>query len=877
MRHTMNVQKNDFSAILAAPAAATLEALYGPELAATQLALEHEAYMLGEARFIKTLERQVDNGQAADSQAAKPIMQSLHGRFVARINTWIEETAAKDGKKPHSLSAIRALGAEKSAALTLKVIISRLAKEKDCSATDLAARIGGCMEDEARFGRLRELEGKYFEKHIEKALNQRTDEAHKKAFLSAVEGHITDLTAFAEWSKEKSISTGYKMIELAIEGCELVERHAINEGTANELMTVTLNQVIVDKINTRAFSLAGISPIHQPMVVQPKPWVSIQGGGYWADGRRPTNLVRCGSKKALMRYADVTMPEVYAAVNTIQNTAWRINERVLNVVNACKEMAEPMVEDFPRFTKQELPVKPEDIDTNEHSLKVWKKGAAAVYRREKARVSRRLSCELTIEQANKFSKFPAIWFPYNMDWRGRVYAMPQFNPQGDDMTKGLLTLAQGKPVGADGIYWLMIHTANCAGVDKVSFEARVQWVNENKANIIASAQAPLDCTWWAEQDSPFCFLAACFEMAGCWEHGESWVSSLPIAFDGSCSGIQHFSAMLRDEIGGAAVNLTNNPDGSVSDIYGIVAAKVNETLCAHAVSGDENHVEALVDKKTGEITEKLILGSRVLAEQWLAYGVTRKVTKRSVMTLAYGSKEFGFRDQLLEDIINPAIDAGKEMFVAPQQAAGYMAKLIWEAVTVTVVKAVEAMKWLQSASKLLAAEVKDKKSGTVVKERMPTTWVTTDGFPVFQEYRKPDQKRLKLLFLGQFHVQPTINVGQKEIDQHKQESGIAPNFVHSQDGAHLRSTINHAARDYGIQSFAVIHDSFGTIPADAGNLFKAVRESMVNTYQGRNLFEDFRDQFADQLHDSQVEKMPAIPAFGKLNLNDILESKFAFA
>lgn len=874
---TIKTDKHDFSHILKAPAAATLEAIYGPELAAAQLQLEHEAYTLGEARFAKQLERQVQNGQAADNVAVKPIMQVLHTRYVARIEEWIEETSAKDGKKPHSLAAIRSLGAEKAAALALKVIFSRIAVTGDQPATALAGQIGNAMEDEARFGRLRELEGKYFEKHIEKALNQRTDEAHKKAFLSAVEGHIKDLSAFSEWTKEKSISTGYKMIELVIEGCELLERDAINKGTASEVVTVTLSPAIVDRINIRAFSLAGMSPVHQPCVVKPKQWTSIKGGGYWADGQRPTNLVRTGSKAALMRYLDVSMPEVYKAVNTIQNTAWRINKNVLNVVNVIQEMAEPMVEDFPRFVKQELPLKPEDIDTNEHSLKVWKKSAAVIYRREKARVSRRMSCEMVISQANKFSSYDAIYFPYNMDWRGRVYAMPQFNPQGDDMTKGLLTLAQGKPVGATGIYWLMIHTANCAGVDKVDFADRVQWVLDNRENIIRSAQEPLDFTWWSEQDSPFCFLAACFEMLGAWTEGEAYVSSLPIAFDGSCSGIQHFSAMLRDSVGGAAVNLTNAADGSVADIYKIVAEKVVAQMEQDLLSGSENSIEAIVNKDTGEITERLVSGSKALSEAWFEYHVTRKVTKRSVMTLAYGSREFGFKDQLLEDIIRPALDAGKTMFTDPMGAASYMAKLIWDAVTVTVVKAVEAMNWLKAASKLLAQEIKDKKTGTVVKPRMATSWVTTDGFPVWQEYRKPDQKRLKLLFLGQFHIQPTINVGVKEIDAHKQESGIAPNFVHSQDGAHLRTTINHCNEKYGIESFAVIHDSFGTIPADADNLFKGVREAMFNTYEGRNLFAEFRDQFIEQLHESQIKKLPELPEMGTLDLKDILESKFAFA
>jgi DNA-directed RNA polymerase len=36
---------------------------------------------------------------------------------------------------------------------------------------------------------------------------------------------------------------------------------------------------------------------------------------------------------------------------------------------------------------------------------------------------------------------------------------------------------------------------------------------------------------------------------------EEFVSHLPVAFDGSCNGLQNYSMMLRDEVGGAATNL----------------------------------------------------------------------------------------------------------------------------------------------------------------------------------------------------------------------------------------------------------------------------------------------------------------------------------
>lgn len=890
----ISIEKHDFSDVSNAIEPFNLLAdHYGQDLAVKQLQLEHEAYTEGERRFIKNLERQTERGELADNQVAKPLMQTLVPTIAKAVREWHEGPEGKlstsrpsvaftmlstDEKAVKDRSLL--ISTESAAIIILKVILSKLVKPEGIPITPMASAIGRTLEDEIRFGRIREQEQEHFKKTIEENLNKRAGVSYKKAYMQAVEtsmleqGQLAD--AWGTWSPTEAVHVGIKMLELVIRSSQLVELKRYGAGNAAaDVEIVHLSDFWVKKMAQRGFSLAGIAPVYQPCVVPPKPWTGVVGGGYWAKGRRPLPLIRLGSKAAVQRYEDVYMPEVYEAVNIIQQTPWKVNKKVLEVVNMVEKLNNTPIDDIPQME----PLKPEDYTgETEEELKAWKKAAAGIYRREKARQSRRLSLSFIVNQANKFSQFKAIWFPYNMDWRGRVYAVPMFNPQGNDIQKGLLTLAVGKPIGADGFKWLKVHGANCAGVDKVTFEERIKWVEDNHDNIMAAAKAPMDSIeWWGKLDSPFCFLAFCFEYAGAMHHGLSYNCSLPIAFDGSCSGIQHFSAMLRDHIGGHAVNLT--PSGKVQDIYRIVSDRIEEELKVLLVNGTDNETVTHEDKKTGEITERLKLGTRELARQWLTYGMSRKVTKRSVMTLAYGSKEYGFADQVYEDIVMPAIDSGSgAMFTEPSQASRFMAKMIWEAVSVTVVAAVDAMKWLQGAAKLLAAEVKDKKTGEILKPCLPVHWVTPDGFPVWQEYRKKDTTRLNLMFLGSFNLQPTVNKGmKKELDKHKQESGISPNFVHSQDGSHLRKTVVHTHHKYGVMSFAVIHDSFGTIPADAEYLFRGVRETMVETYRDNDVLLDFYEQFEYQLHESQRDKLPELPKKGKLNIEDILSSDFAFA
>ena len=890
----ISIEKHDFSDVSNAIEPFNLLAdHYGQDLAVKQLQLEHEAYTEGERRFIKNLERQTERGELADNQVAKPLMQTLVPKIAQAVKEWHE---GQDGKLSTSRPSVAftmlsteekavkdrslRISCESAAVIILKVILSKLVKPEGIPITPMASAIGRTLEDEIRFGRIRDQEKEHFKKAIAENLNKRAGVSYKKAYMQAVEtsmleqGQLED--AWGTWSPTEAVHVGIKMLEIVIQSTQLVELKRYGAGNAAaDVEMVHLSDFWVKKMAQRGFSLAGIAPVYQPCVVPPKPWAGVVGGGYWAKGRRPLPLIRLGSKSAVARYEDVYMPEVYDAVNIIQNTPWKVNKKVLDVVNMVEKLNNTPIDDIPQVE----PLKPEDYaGETEEELKAWKKAAAGIYRREKARQSRRLSLSFIVNQANKFSQFKAIWFPYNMDWRGRVYAVPMFNPQGNDMQKGLLTLAVGKPIGADGFKWLKVHGANCAGVDKVTFEERIKWVEDNHDNIMSAAKAPMDSIeWWGKLDSPFCFLAFCFEYAGVMHHGLSYNCSLPIAFDGSCSGIQHFSAMLRDHIGGHAVNLT--PSGKVQDIYRIVSDRIEEELKVLLVNGTDNEMVTHEDKKTGEITERLKLGTRELARQWLTYGMSRKVTKRSVMTLAYGSKEYGFADQVYEDIVMPAIDSGSgAMFTEPSQASRFMAKMIWEAVSVTVVAAVDAMKWLQGAAKLLAAEVKDKKTGEILKPCLPVHWVTPDGFPVWQEYRKKDTTRLNLMFLGSFNLQPTVNRGtKKELDKHKQESGISPNFVHSQDGSHLRKTVVHTHRKYGVMSFAVIHDSFGTIPADAEYLFRGVRETMVETYRDNDVLLDFYEQFECQLHESQRDKLPELPKKGKLNIEDILSSDFAFA
>jgi DNA-directed RNA polymerase len=208
-----------------------------------------------------------------------------------------------------------------------------------------------------------------------------------------------------------------------------------------------------------------------------------------------------------------------------------------------------------------------------------------------------------------------------------------FQPQGNDLAKGLLKFARGKPIN-DGVAagWLMVHGANTYGEDKIGLEARIAWVQENEKRIITIADDPWSDLWWTEADKPWQFLAFCFEWAAFQAHGWGYVSSIPVSMDGSCNGLQHFSAMLRDPVGGKATNLT--PSNEPADIYQEVADVVIQKL--------EHLTSALASE------DEDLRADAIRAREWLDFGITRKTTKRSVMVVPYSGTRFSCKDYIKE-------------------------------------------------------------------------------------------------------------------------------------------------------------------------------------------------------------------------------------
>lgn len=793
-----------------------------------QIALEEESLTLGVDRYQKERKRQDE----ADSGPGRRLINDSITPLSAAIDTFVSE--ARNGKPGKKHTAVR--WAEKFPSVELAYITVRhclnAISNRDTRVQTVAEAIATSIEDSINYSRFREV-SPGLHKHIQGVLKKSTSQRHSRNVMEAAVRR-TELDQFA-FPGHDGVHFGMKMVELFIESTGFaVLFNDSSHGKARERLLLRGTQVVMDWLDKAHDAAAHFAPIRMPMLVPPLPWVSSKGGGYLTDAGGLVPLVRTRNKSYLRELGNVDMPLVYQSINAIQATGWKINTNVLCVMRDAWD-AGGGIAGLPSRDLIELPGLPAlDMDAfkieQPAEFKAWKRKRADIYEENARSTSQRVSAAQKIALAARFAPEAAIYFPHSLDFRGRVYPVPgTLNPQGDDQAKALLTFAAGKPLGSSGARWLAIHVANLFGVDKVPFAERIQWVMDNEDRILDSALDPLDGQrFWTEADSPWSALAACFEWAGYKMQGTEFVSHLPIALDGSCNGLQNFSAMLRDPVGGVATNLI--PQERPADIYMKVL-----------------HVAAVRIKKEAE-------GGCPLATRWDGM-LTRDMVKRPVMTLPYGVTKAGMRGQIMEKM-GTARDKGI------QEEATYLAGVLWDAIGEVVIAARVAMDWLKVAAKVAA------------KGDMPVSWTTPAGFPVLQEYREALGTQVSAYVSGK-HMRITASVEGTKLDSRRQALGISPNFIHSCDASHLMLTVCTALEN-GIADFAMIHDSFGTHAADTDILAASLRAAFCEQYT-REVLADFRNELAAQLPAEVAVELPELPPCGDLDLSLVESSLYFFA
>lgn len=812
-----------------------------------QVELELEMQGMGVTRFREALSDARARGEESGTShgnhllraAIEPVATGIT-EFVAKVNS------GKVGRRNLAAKYLEQIDPEVAALIISKVIIDQITFRNPLPRA--ALKVASQLEDDVRFRKF-EAEATGLYKWLER--NNKTSNRHHKRTVMVYTMNNADVE-WQEWSKTDKMHLGIKAIELFCHLTGLAEIRTRYEGKNKSVLYIEATSETMDWILNKNNHAELLWPVYLPTLLEPKDWTTPYDGGYHTKAVHPLTLVKTRNRNYLEEISNRVdeMPHLYNTINTLQRTPWKINKDVLDVLMQSWELSLSLGK-IPSREDYEIPPAPIDGDVKAKDLEgqekedfiAWKRRAADVHEKNVKLRSKRLQIAKIMTIANKFKDESAIFFPHTYDFRGRVYAVPMFlQPQGSDIAKGCLTFAEGKPLGTEeAADWLAIHGANLFGYDKVSLEDRALWAHLNTERVIAAATDPLAHQWWADADKPWQFLAWCFEWKGYTEDGLNHISHIPVALDGSCNGIQHYSAALLDGVGGKSVNLTPSPEPQdiYQDVADVAIGKLRLLLSTEA-SNEEKQ----------------------LAQQWLDWGITRKDTKRSVMVLPYGGTLFSCR-KFIEDRIEERIDDGDASPFGDQSfdAAVFLAKVVWASIGEVVVAARGAMDWLQKAARVLA------------KEGLPIVWRTPDGFPVMQAYNDQRRKRVETQF-GDRILKLSLRQDLPTLNKVRQTNGIAPNFVHSADGTALRMCVGIAG-DQGIKSFAMVHDSYGTLAADTETLSHALRVAFVDMYKSTDVLQSFKDEVEALLPEGK--ELPPLPEKGTLDLDLVLESRFFFA
>ncbi len=83
------------------------------------------------------------------------------------------------------------------------------------------------------------------------------------------------------------------------------------------------------------------------------------------------------------------------------------------------------------------------------------------------------------------------------------------------------------------------------------------------------------------------------------------------------------------------------------------------------------------------------------------------------------------------------------------------------------------------------------------------------------------------------------------------------------------------ALEFEIDSFAMIHDSYGTLAADTETLRNCLRNAFCSMYDGQNVLQNFANDVKVALPAGVT--LPPVPPMGTLDITQVLQSDFFFA
>jgi|GEM_PF-2336089 len=638
------------------------------------------------------------------------------------------------------------------------------------------------------------------------------------------------------WTPQERLSVGVFLIQLVAQHTGLIEVF-LDAAAGRKTRCVRATPACMDWIRQAEEKQKELCPFSLPMVVPPRDWLNPYEGGYFTEVPFNT-LLKSGNEDAA---AHCTGNEAFVvAANHQQTVAYKINGWMLDQVQHAWDKSLDIGCLMPREGYQ-IPPYPKHLPEDHPDVTAWRFNARQIHEQNDRSRNRRIVTAKQLWIARRFRNEPAMYFPMQLDFRGRYYYRPPFiNPQGNDIARSLLLFANGKPIESEAqADWLRVHGANAFGHSKLTWQARLDWVHQHRQQIESTGCDPWAMAdWWTKASDPWQFLAFCREYQQFQAHGLGYVGHLPVVLDCTCSGIQHYAALLRSDAMAPMVNLM--PSDAPQDIYTAVLARVLEILRNDAAAGDLH------------------------AQGWLQLQPDRTLAKPIVMTLPYSATRqavFHFcQAWSLERTLELYGSDGWRFKKGAIAAMHYMATILYRETSHLIAPAKEAMTWLKRLGKMAG------------DANIDLHWTSPSGLRVGHRYMDYTGTRIRLYHLSSVPMDLLTHHIPKGLNSKRMGNGLSPNVIHSLDASHMAfATIDAFA--HGVRNLGGIHDCFATSPAEMDTVRNCVRNSFADLYS-KDWFTLITDELLHQLPTALKQKLPARPKLGELDVNHVRNANY---
>lgn len=788
-----------------------------------QKQIDRELSMVLEG-YEKTFE-QIDEGNESYMAPVLRFINDLTKDFASKIETIMEENYKESGRRSNMMMATDYIDVVQLAYLTARTVIDGV--YRDVPRNSLGKRLSNIIIRNINYGI---SSSKKIPQEKKETLLKKTDKYTPVGFSL--------LTIFIESYPEYFI-------------IKQVHNSKSKNSKRRAEYVVAPTEEWSKKMDENMEVYAFTNHSNKPMIKPPRKWnYNGLGGGYYSPELRiPIHKVHANKSKDDKHYS-IASKEVIDAVNAIQATPWKVNIDVLDVM--IKLSLDP-----PESLKDVFPPKPdildkldidwmdkEDFKNLPEPEKRKLRNHADKIKHTRNRLAAKKSVDIStisaLRQAKEYMNDDYLYFPYSIDYRGRIYsqAMSGLNPQGSDLSKGLLKLAKGRPITTEeGKKWYIVNLANLIGYDKLTIPAKIEKVYSMEDSLRLVASDPIEYSYWHDWDKPVQGLGACIEFVR-WLDDPSIKIHTHVQLDGTCNGVQHLTALSRDHRIAPHVGLI--PTDKKGDIYTYVCNGVMEEIDRTLRAGEAHDCYQF-------------------AKEWKSSGlINRKLTKKPVMTRSYAATLFGIKEGVKETILDTKKE---EHFTELVPAANYMGQIIWETMDKELYGAMAVMEWFKAVAKAIG------------KVQKPLTWSTPSGMMCYYAPRKMKSKSYNIVH-NRKQTAYRVLQATSDIDGKKLSSSIAPNIIHSFDAAHLVLTTNECYAK-GIRDFAFVHDSYGTHPDDTQLLLDITKETFFTIYS-EDYLTILEEEFRTVYPDAEIPSVSDYVNYGDYSVESVKKSDYFF-